>query len=260
MRTAFIQVRRLLVFCVIALYAAVVRPLGAQVPNAPLPAQRADWPPAVKDNIVFAHVYFDELEGRSSSSGNQFRWDGQGWIGTDKNRLWIKSEGFAGAGSVSDGDHEALYDRPIPHMRYFDAQGGVRVDGDSGPTRVWAAVGVEGLAPYLFDLEPTFYIRDGGNVAGRINGSWNLFITQRLVVQPQAELNFYSKDDPQRKTGSGFSDIDSGVRLRYEMTRKLNPYIGWAYDGKYGNSALYSRQSGEATANSSFVFGLRLWY
>jgi copper resistance protein B len=97
-------------------------------------------------------------------------------------------------------------------------------------------------------------------VAGRINGSWDLFVTQRWVVQPQAELNFYSKDDPARQTGSGLSDIDAGIRLRYEVTRKINPYLGWAYDGKYGNSALYTRQSGEATGNSSFVFGLRVWY
>jgi copper resistance protein B len=125
---------------------------------------------------------------------------------------------------------------------------------------VWAAAGVEGLAPYFFDFEPTFYVRDGGHIAGRINGSWDLFITQRWVVQPQAELNFYSKDDPARQTGSGFSDIDSGVRIRYELTRKFNPYIGWAYAGKYGGSARYTRQSREATSNSSFVFGLRAWY
>jgi uncharacterized protein involved in copper resistance len=106
-----------------------------------------------------------------------------------------------------------------------------------------------------FYFEPTFYVRNGGHMAGRINGSWDLFITQRLVVQPQAEMNFYSKDDPARQTGSGLSDIDLGVRLRYELTRKFNPYIGWAYDGKYGGSARYARQSREATSNSSFVFG-----
>ncbi len=241
-----------------------VRPSKAQssIPFAPepVPANHADWPPAVKDNMVLKHVLFDELEGRTIGSNTELRWDGQGWIGTDMNRLWLKSEAFVGDGTVSDGDHEALYDRPIPHMRYFDAQAGVRADLDSGPSRVWAAVGAEGLAPYFFDFEPTFYIRDGGRVAGRINGSWDLFITQRWVVQPQAELNFYSKDDPARQTGSGFSDIDAGVRLRYEVDRKINPYIGWAYDGKYGNSALYTRLSGEATSNSNLVFGLRVWY
>jgi uncharacterized protein involved in copper resistance len=161
---------------------SAMRPLSAQssIPDAPTPASHADWPPAVKDNMVFKHVLFDELEARTLGSSTEMRWDAQGRGGTDMNKLWIKSEGFAGNGSVSDGDHEVLYDRPIPRTRYFDAQAGVRADVDSDPSRVWAAIGVEGMVPYFFDLEPTFYIRNGGNIAGRINGSWDLFITQRL--------------------------------------------------------------------------------
>jgi copper resistance protein B len=251
-----------ILICVFGLVAARLAGAQTSVPAAPepVPAKVPGWPSAVRDNTVNAHVLLNQFEGRTNGSNDAFRWDGEGWIGTDMNRLWIKSEGFAGNGAVSDGDHEALYDRPIPRMRYFDAQAGVRADIDSNPTRVWAAAGIEGLAPYFFDFEPTFYIRDGGHMAGRIEGSWDLFLMQRWVVQPQAELNFYSKDDPARKIGSGFSDIDTGVRLRYEVNRKLNPYIGWAYNGNYGGSARYTRLSGEATSNSSFVFGLRLWY
>jgi copper resistance protein B len=225
-----------------------------------LPPKGAGWPPAVKDNNIFTHVLLDQFEARAAGSSNLFRWDGQGWMGTDMNRLWIKSEGIAGNGTISDGDHEVLYDRPVPRMRYFDGQTGVRADLDSGPNRVWFAVGLEGLAPYFFDFEPTLYIRDGGHLAGRINGSWDLYLTQRWVVQPQAELNLYTKDDPGRKTGSGFSDIDAGMRLRYEANRKISPYVGWAYNGDYGGSALYARHAGEATSNSSCIFGLRLWH
>lgn len=220
----------------------------------------SDWPPAVNDNMVFKHAVLNEFEGRLSGSTNQFRWDGEGWIGTDMNRLWIKSEGIAESGEVSDGDHEALYDRPIPRIRYFDAQAGIRADADSGPTRLWAAFGAEGLAPYFFNFEPTFYLSDGGHLAGRINGSWDLVVTQRWVLQPQAELNLYSKGDPKRQIGSGFSAIDAGVRLRYEISRKFGPYIGWVYDGRYGDTALYTRRSGGMTHNSTFVFGLRAWY
>ncbi len=248
--------------CLLALLVMQAAAAQTSAPAAPdaVPVKGPGWPPAVRDNMVFAHVLLDQLEGRASGSNNTFRWDGEGWIGTDMNRLWIKSEGFAGNDAVSDGDHEVLYDRPIPRMRYFDAQAGVRADIDSDPARVWAALGIEGLAPYFFNFEPTFYIRDGGHMAGRINGSWDLFLTQRWVVQPQAELNFYSKDDPARRIGSGFSGIDGGVRLRYEVTRKFNPYIGWAYNGNYGGSARSTRQSGEAIGNSSFVFGFRLWH
>jgi copper resistance protein B len=268
MRTIGIHFKRLRIVRTVVFFACTLSQLAARtakaqssIPSAPepVPARDAKWPPAVRDDMVFKHVLFDQFEGRLIGSDNELRWDAEGWIGTDMNRLWLKSEGFAGSGTVSDGDDELLYDRPIPHTRYFDAQAGVRADVDSNPSRVWAAVGVEGLAPYFFNFEPTFYMSDGGHMAGRINGSWDLFLTQRWVVQPQAELNFYSKDDPARQTGSGFSDIDAGIRLRYEVNRKINPYIGWAHDGKFGNSALYSHQSGEATRNSSFVFGLRVW-
>ena len=214
----------------------------------------------VMDNGVFAHALLDQFEGRTNGPDNELRWDGEGWIGTDTNRLWLKSEGFINNSTVSDGDQEALYDRPIPHMRYFDAQLGVRVDLDSGPSRTWAAIGVEGLAPYRFEFAPTLYIRDGGHVAGRISGSYDLLISQRWIVQPEAELNFYSKDDPSRQIGSGFSDLDTGVRLRYEISRKFAPYIGFAYSGKYGNTARYLRQAGETTSDYRLVFGLRLWF
>jgi copper resistance protein B len=216
--------------------------------------------PPVEDNHIFYHVLLDQFEGRTNGPDNQLRWDGEAWIGTDMNRLWLKSEGFSDNSAVSDGDHEALYDRPIPRMRYFDAQVGIRADLDSGPSRAWATIGIEGLAPYYFEFAPTLYVRDGGNVAGRLTGSYDLLLTQRWIVQPEAELNFYNKDDPARQIGSGLSDLDIGVRLRYEISRKFAPYVGFAYSGKYGNTAIYSRQPGETTSDPRFVFGLRLWY
>jgi copper resistance protein B len=217
------------------------------------------WDAPVMDNRIFTHVLFDQLEGRSGGSGNEFRWDGEGWAGTDKNRVWVKSEGFVKGGTVSDGDQEVLYDRPLPRLRYFDAQAGVREDLDSGPRRTWGAVGIEGLAPHFFQFEPTFYFRDGGNVAGRVTGSYDLLLTQRLIAQPEVEMNFYSKADPGRGTGSGLSDLDTGIRLRYAISRKFAPYVGFAYTGKYGETATFARQNGEAVASPTFVFGIRVW-
>ncbi len=209
---------------------------------------------------IFAHAMLDQFEGRSSGTESELRWDGEAWLGTDRNRLWLKSEGFSDNATVSDGDQEALYDRPIPRMRYFDAQLGVRADLDSSPERTWAALGIEGLAPFFFQFAPTLYIRDGGNVAGRVTSSYDLLLTQRWIAQPQAELNFYNKDDPARQIGSGFSELDTGLRLRYEITRKFAPYIGFAYNGKYGNTASFARQKGQSSSDPRFVFGLRLWY
>jgi copper resistance protein B len=97
------------------------------------------------------------------------------------------------------------------------------------------------LRRYPFEFAPTLYIRGGGHVAGRVTGSYDLLLTQRWIAQPEAELNFCSKDDPSRQIGSGLSELDTGVRLRYELSRKFAPYIGFAYSGKYGNTARYSR-------------------
>jgi len=230
-----------------------------QTPSAK-PVRAAAMPAPVMDNQIFAHVLVDQFESRTSGPNNNFRWDGEAWVGSDMNKLWLKSEGFAGNSTVSDSDQEALYVRPIPHTRYLDGQVGVRADLDSGPERTWAAVGIEGLVPYYFQFAPTLYIRDGGNVAGRLTGFYDLLLTQRLIVQPQFELNFYNKDDPERRTGSGLSDLDTGIRLRYEVSRKFAPYLGFAYNGRYGSSARYSRQAGETTSEPRLIFGVRLWY
>jgi copper resistance protein B len=247
------SIRRMSVALVLSV--GSIQQVGAQM-SMPSPAMKD----SMMENSVLAHARLDQFEGRASRSEREFRWDGEGWIGTDMNKLWVKSEGFSDNSTVNDGDQEALYDRPMPRLRYFDAQVGVRADLDSGPHRAWAALGIEGLAPGYFEVAPTLYIRGGGNVAGRVVSSYDLLLTQRWIAQPEAELNFYSKNDPGRQIGSGLSDLDAGLRLRYEVSRKFAPYIGFAYNGKYGNTASYSRQAAETTNGTQFVFGLRIWY
>jgi len=209
---------------------------------------------------IFGHFLFNQLEGRTEGPDSEFRWDGEGWVGGDMNKLWIKSEGFVEHGKATDGDTEVLYDRPIPFLRYFDAQAGLRYDLDSNPGRTWGAIGVEGLAPYFFEVAPTFYFSDGGRVAGKIAGSYDILITNRLIAQPQIEMNFYSKRDPSRGIGSGLSELDTGLRIRYEIIRKFAPYIGVVYNGKFGETADFTRTERGTVHDVSFIFGIRLWY
>ena len=189
--------------------------------------------PPVMDQSIFAHVILNELEGRWNGSNTEFRWEGQGWVGTDYDKLWIKSEGtLQGNGTLEDGQDQFLYSRAI--ATYFDLQGGLRSDLDSRPTRNWAAFGIQGLAPYFFDLEVTGFVGGEGRLAAKLEASYDLLLTQRLILQPQIELNVYSKGDPVRLVGAGFSDIDTGLRLRYEFSRKFAPYIGVVYEGNSG--------------------------
>jgi len=212
------------------------------------------------DNQIYAHILFDQFEGRTNGPQNEFRWDGQGWIGTDLNKLWIKTEGFYENGRATDGDTELLYDRPIPFLRFFDAQVGVRYDLDSNPGRTWGAIGIQGLAPYFFEFAPTFYFSNDSRFAGRVEGSYDLLVTQRLIAQPKFEINFYSKEQRDRGVGSGLSDLDTGLRIRYEITRKLAPYIGFAYTETFGEAARFTRNDGGIVRDPRFIFGARIWY
>jgi copper resistance protein B len=215
--------------------------------------------PPVMDNPVMAHALLDQFEGRIGAGENGFRWDGQAWIGTDYNKLWLKSEGFASSnGRVDDGRHELLYGRAI--STYIDLQAGVRTDWDSGTGRTWAALGVQGLAPFSLNYEATAYLSDRGHAALRLAFSYDLLLTQRLVLQPEAELNIYSKADPGRGVGAGLSDIDAGLRLRYEFSRKFAPYVGVAYAGRFGQTATLARLDGGIAGAVQLVFGVRNWF
>ena len=131
--------------------------------------------PPVMDQAIFAHAIFNQLEGRWNGSNPEFRWDGQGWIGTDYDKLWIKSEGTLSRGAVDDGQQQFLYSRAV--TTYFDLQGGLRSDIDSRPTRNWAAFGIQGLAPYFFDLEVTGFVSGEGHLAGKLEASYDLLLT-----------------------------------------------------------------------------------
>lgn len=214
----------------------------------------------IADSRVYIHGWFDQLEGRIGD-GSYLRWDGQGWIGDDHDRLWIKSEGrydADGRGRMSDGDQELLYDRPI--SSYFDLQAGVRVDLDSGPARTWAALGVQGLAVGFWNVAATAYARDNGHYALRTDASYDLYLTQRLVLQPQFETNWYTRQDRGRGVGAGLSDIDMGLRLRYDVTRKLSPYIGVAYQRRFGGTGRLAREGGGTVDDTRFLVGLRTWF
>lgn len=210
----------------------------------------------VMDQHLFFHALLDELEGRFGSD-QSFRWEGEAWAGTDENRIWLKSEGTLTNGLLEDSQQQVFFSRAV--STYFDAQIGARYDVDSRPGRGWAALGVEGLAPLFFHVAATGYVGGDGRLAARFEGSYDLLLTQRLILQPKVELNFYSQDDPARAIGAGLSDINAGLRLRYEITRKFAPYIGVSYDGKFGGTADFARAAGAPADEVRFVVGLRTW-
>jgi copper resistance protein B len=210
------------------------------------------------DEDSYGSVLVERLERIDTDDGNATAYDLQAWFGRDFNRLVIKAEGDYGQGRLQDSRTEALWSRAV--TSYWDTQLGVRFDNGVGPDREWLAFGIQGLAPYWFDVEATGYIGESGRTALRLSALYDLLLTQRLILQPRAELNIYGKDDEEREIGSGLSDAEFGVRLRYEFSRQFAPYIGVEWAGKFGETADLARDAGEDKNETRWVFGFRAWF
>lgn len=227
-------------------------------PKAEMEHSRHDM---MKENggqtVGFISFNLAEYQARKGRDG--FRWDGEAWYGGDINRLTLKSEGEAVFGEGIEGaEVQALYSRTIGP--YFNAQAGIRQDLGPGPDRTYATVGFEGLAPYWFEVEGALFLSNKGDLLGRLEGYYDQRITQKLILQPRAELNFALQDVPETGVGSGLSDVELGLRLRYEIVKEFAPYLGVEWARKLGDTARFARAAGEDPGGVSFVMGVRTWF
>ena len=204
-------------------------------------------------------IVFNLAEYRVQKGGDAYRWDGEGWFGGDIDRFVVKTEGEGAVrGGVESAEVQALYSRAI--NPWFNLQAGVRHDFKPGPQRSYATIGFEGVMPYWFEVEGALFLSDKGDVLGRLEGYYDQRITQNLVLQPRVELNFAAQDVPASGIGSGLSDAELGLRLRYEIKREFAPYIGVSWERKIGDSARFARAAGERVQATSFVVGIRTWF
>lgn len=211
-------------------------------------------------NHGHAPVYLfalDRLEYRDAG-GDPLHWKMHGWIGGELSRLQLKSEGARSDAGTDDAEIELSYSRAF--SPYWDAGIGWRIDIEPGPQRNWLALGVHGVAPWFVDIDATVYLGNAGRSALRLEATHELLFTQRLILEPAFELDAYGRNDRASGNGAGIATISAGLRLRYEITRKLAPYAGIHWRKHYGNTADYARDAGEATEDTRAVIGLRIWY
>lgn len=210
------------------------------------------------DEHNFGSLLVDRLEWNYTRDGNSTAYDTQAWFGRDYNRLVIKAEGEVAHGKLEEARTELLWGHAI--ATFWDTQLGVRYDSGEGPDRGWLAFGVQGLAPYWFEVDAAAYVGDNGRTALRLGAEYELLLTQKLVLQPRIEVNAYGKSDIERGIGSGLSEAQTGLRLRYEFTRQFAPYIGVERASKFGKTASLARADGEKAGETRWVAGVRFWY
>lgn len=251
---------------------------GAELPvgTAPAPPSAADRladrlygvgpMEAARDVLRMEHggmrtsrTMVDLLEVRPNKGPDAYAWQGEFRYGGDVDRLVMKSEGEGAFGQrLEQAEVQALWSHAVGP--YFDVQAGVRQDVQPRPRRTYATVGFEGLAPYWFDVEGAVFLSNRGDLSARIEGSYDLRLTQRLILQPRVEANLAVQDVPELGVGAGLGNVEAGLRLRYELRREFAPYIGVTYQRRFGETADFARAAGEARDDVRVVAGVRTWF
>lgn len=249
-------------------------------PEAPPPAAALSGPAHAADAIFGAEVMaaareqlrqesgamrtsaviLERLEAGWGDGDETFLWDAQGWVGGDINRFWWKSEGEGDFGDgLEEVEVQALYSRAI--LPFWDVQVGVRQDfHDGGDDATHLVAGIQGLAPYWWEVDAAAFLSTDGDLTARVEAEWDLRLTQRLIAQPRVELEASASDAPDRGLAAGLSSLTTGVRLRYEFRREFAPYVGVEWATALGDTADHIRAAGGSTDDTRIIFGLRAWY
>lgn len=251
---------------------------GAMIPSAPPPLTAGSGPARAADAIWGDDAMRDSRKALARENGGMktfwfqadraeyrvregedgYLWDLQGYYGGDLDKFWFKSEGEGSFGQeIESAEVQALYSRAIGP--FFDFQAGVRQDF-APVDRTYAVIGVQGLAPYLFEADAAAFLSDQGDLTARIEAELDQRITQRLILQPRAEVNLSAQDIPELGIGAGLDSVEAGVRLRYELARELAPYLGIEQEWKVAQSADYARADGDDPSVTNYVIGVRFWF
>ena len=207
------------------------------------------------DNPLVAVFHGDRLEyGDDEAMG----WDLRAGIGRNFDKLWLRSEGERLDGRLDHARTELFWSHATGP--WWDRTLGLRHDSGAGAGRDWVAIGVQGLAPYKVEFEATGYVGASGRLAARIESEYELLLTNRLILQPKLETNFYSRDDDENHIGKGLSDASFGLRLRYEFSRRFAPYAGYVWTRRFGGTADRVEAAGQEAGDRGWVAGIRFWF
>ncbi|MDD1959681.1 copper resistance protein B [Pseudomonas sp. 39004] len=237
----------------------------AQQPRTPLPMlsdadRHAAFAPLpghqVHDRALNWAVIVDQLEYQHVDNGSALNWNASAWVGGDIDRLWLRSEGEHEQGQTHKAELQALWGHAI--SPWWELVGGLRQDFKPASGQAWAAFGIQGTPLYGVELEATAYAGERQQTALRLEAAYAMLLTNRWILEPTLEANFFGRNDGGREQGTGLADSEVGLRLRYEISRGFAPYLGVSFNRLHGNRADQAREDGEDTGQTRLVAGIRL--
>lgn len=185
-------------------------------------------------------------------------WAGFIMVGKKLNKLWLTTKGSTDHGETDSAEIRLFYSRTI--KPYIGVQLGWKRDLKPDPQRDWLGFGLLGVMPYKIGADASFFVGESGRTAARLEIAYKHWFTPKLSLTPDLEANFYSEDDPERGIGSGLSDLDLGLRLRYRIITGVSPYVGITWKGNFGNTADMIESRGEDASDLRLMLGVTLWF
>ncbi len=204
------------------------------------------------DDPLRATLIMDKFEVLDNSEKSR-EWEGSFYVGYDLDKLYVYSQGAATSEGLEWSQNEFVYSRAI--APFWDIQAGIAYDKNADASKTWAELAIAGLAPYFFETRAALLLNSDGNVGLRLEAEYEALLTQKLILTPSLEADFYTKEDPELRIGSGLSNIEAGLRLRYEFVREFAPYIGVTWEKTFGTTRDYN-----PVDETSFLVGVRFWF
>jgi copper resistance protein B len=204
-------------------------------------------------------VLVDRAETRVRDGREGYLLDAQAWLGGDIDKLWLKSEVEGDWGKAPEhAEIQALWSHALGP--WFDVQAGLRFDPQPGPDRGHLVVGIQGLAPYWWEVDGALFLSNKGDFTARAEAEYDLRITQQLILQPRAEIHLSAQDISELSIGAGLSEASLGLRLRYQLSPLVAPYVGVEYERAFGETRRFRRAEGDDPGGFNLLAGLRLWF
>lgn len=204
------------------------------------------------DDPLRTMLIMDKLEILNNDENSRV-WEGSFYIGYDIDKLYVYSDGEATKEGLDVSQNELVYSRAI--APFWDIQAGIAYDKNANASKTWGEIAIAGLAPYYFEARAALLFNGDGNFGLRLDAEYEALLTQRLILTPSLEAEFYTKDDPELQLGSGLSSLEAGLRLRYEIVREFAPYIGVTWEKTFGNTNEYN-----PIDETNLLLGIRLWF
>ena len=180
-------------------------------------------------------------------------------IGTDENRLFIEANLDKAESNDPKYDVSALYSRNV--APFWDVQAGVRYSEDKNnrnSNRIDGVIGLLGLAPYFFETKAYLYGGENNFWGASFDVNRDLLLTQKLITQPYIEADIVLNDNSDFASKTGLSGLKTGIKTRYEITKRIRPFVDVAYQYEKGQKATNVQEATESEKGWKYGAGIEL--